>query len=214
MRGLGRIPSPVDERDWKLANFMFAVPEAEIRKSRIWRFIHKTLDQGETPHCCGFSCASFGVNYPVHTNYTNADGDRFYYVCKEIDGEPKEENGSTIRSVAKALKKEGRINAYAFAATPEEIRWWILYRGPVIVGTEWTYDMFDPDKKHHVVPTGSVAGGHAYLLNGYTPSGYFRIQNSWGDTWGLKGRAYIKFEDFSKLFANGGEAMTAVELPK
>ena len=50
-------------------------------------------------------------------------------------------------------------------------------------------------------------------------SGYFPVQNailfqnSWGSGWGQNGRFKMTVQDFASLFANGGEACAAVELP-
>ena len=209
--GLGRIPSPFDVRDYKLSSFMPKVRTTTITE-REWEFPAESLNQDDTNHCTGFSGANFGINLPVQDFYTNEDGHRFYYLCKEIDGEPKNEDGSYIRSIAKVLRNIGRIETYAFASNVEEIKWWVLNRGSVVVGTLWTSDMFTPDENNVIRPTGEVVGGHAYLIRGYI-NGYFIIRNSWGNEWGINGDALISFEDFERIFISGGEAMTAVELP-
>jgi hypothetical protein len=93
------------------------------------------------------------------------------------------------------------------------IKWWILNKGPLIAGTIWTNDMFIPDSDNLIHPTGTVAGGHAYLLNEWTLDNRIGIQNSWDDQWGKKGKAYITAAEFEKIFKYNGEAMAAVELP-
>jgi C1A family cysteine protease len=40
---------------------------------------------------------------------------------------------------------------------------------------------------------GSVSGGHAVCIVGYTPE-YFIIRNSWGEEWGDKGFAYASYD--------------------
>ena len=175
---------------------------------------HSYIANGIGVHnCVGFSMADFGINYPTNTPYTNADGDRFYYLCKAIDGEPNNEDGSTIRSVAKAMVNNLIVDAYAFAPDMISIKWWLLNKGPIIVGTTWTDDMFNPDNSYIIRPTGNVVGGHAYLLNEWRIDNFIGIQNSWGADWGNNGKAYISSEDFEKLFVYDGEAMTAVEIP-
>ena len=210
--GMGLIPSPIDVKDFKLAAYM-PTNLGDLSGSKSWLFNAEPLDQWDKPHCGGFGCADFGINEPIQDNYTNLDGHRFYYLCKEIDGEPNAENGTTLRSVAKALRNEGRINSYAFAKTVDEIAYWLLNKGPVIVGTIWTVDMCASDKNNIIHPTGKVAGGHCYVINEIVDGILFGIQNSWGLRWGIDGKAYISKVDFQSLFLSGGEAIASVELP-
>lgn len=209
--GMGRIPSPPDNRDLKLELFLPAV--TILPKSIIWS-CDTVLDQKDTPHCGGFSAADWGNTRPVDDRYQIQDGHAYYYLCKEIDGEPKKENGTTIRSVARALKQRGRLQAYAFTSHSSTMVQWLLTKGPLIVGTDWTEGMSEPDYKGFIHPIGAVKGGHAYVLLGCnTKKGYFTLLNSWGQDWALNGRAKILIPEFMQLFSSDGECMTAVELP-
>lgn len=214
-RQFGRVPSPPDNRDFKLSHFM---PRGALKQtfitSKKWDFPVESLDQEISNHCCGFAMADFGINLPTFTKYTNDDGHKFYYLCKIEDGEPGMEDGSYIRSVVKVLKNLGKIEAYAFAYDMESIKWWILNRGPMIVGTAWTEGMMIPDEENIIHVIGRTVGGHAYLLNEWREDGYIGIQNSWGTSWGDNGKAYIGSEDFKKIFMYDGEAVTAVEIVK
>lgn len=211
---LGRIPSKFDHRDYKLTDFMpKGLRKLSTITSRKWDFLSDPLNQEATNHCVGFSMANFGINLPVQKNYTNQEGHAFYYMCKEIDGEPENEDGSYIRSAATVLRNRGNIQGYAFAQDIGEIKWWLLNRGPMIVGTIWTENMFEPDAiSYTITPSGEVVGGHAYLLNEWTADNYIGIQNSWGIYWGNNGKGYISKDDFAKIFLRGGEAIAAVEL--
>jgi hypothetical protein len=209
---LGRNRSKFDARDYSLSAFMprkganaFVAPDTR------WEFALPTLNQGDTGHCVGFSMADWGICFPVQDAFTNANGHSFYYKCKIVDGEPEQENGSTVRSAATVLRQEGMIDAYAFASSVNEIKYWLVNKGPLIIGTDWTNDMFTPDSENVIHPTGDVAGGHAYLINEVKDDALFGIQNSWGNEWGIMGRAYIPISEFSVLFRYGGEALAAVE---
>jgi hypothetical protein len=209
---LGRNKSVFDKNDYNLKDFIPRNAYFTSISEKCWDFPATPLNQGTEGHCCGFSMANFGINFPTNTSYTNEDGHSFYYQCKIEDGEPNQENGSTIRSVAKVLKKMGKINAYAFAPDMASIKWWLLNKGPIIVGTAWTNDMLSPKKDNTIDIGGGIVGGHAYLLNEWRSDNYIGIQNSWGYDWGKNGKAYINSVDFEKLFVYDGEALTAVEL--
>lgn len=208
----GRIPSPLDMRDYNVRNFMPKKAPFTVIGSKKWDFIGEPLDQEASGHCVGFSMANFGINLPVNTPYGNKDGHSFYYACKIVDGEPNEENGSYIRTAAKVLKNRNIISTYAFAYDIYAIKWWILNKSPMIIGTVWTEEMLNPKSDNTISVGGSILGGHAYLLNEWREDNYIGIQNSWGNNWGINGKAYIKASDFEKIFKYDGEAMTAVEI--
>jgi hypothetical protein len=171
------------------------------------------LDQGETGHCVGFGWAQWGDTTPINDSYVDDDGHAIYYECKVIDGETGQENGSQVRSGAKAMKNRGRIDAYVFAENMDDIEEWVKTKGPVVVGTDWTNDMFEPDEKGFVRPTGGFAGGHCYLLVGWDDKDNLTFHNSWGISWGLNGFFYMKAADFATLLASEGEACAGLELP-
>jgi Papain family cysteine protease len=172
------------------------------------------LDQGQTNHCVGFGWSGWVDAMPVEGHYQNADAHALYYECKVIDGAPHAENGSNVRSGALALRKRGRLAAFAFAQSTAEIDPWINANGPVVVGTTWTNDMFNPDADGFVKPTGGSAGGHCYvMLERLDDQDAYVFQNSWGKGWGLDGRFKIKRADFDGLLQDQGEACCAAELP-
>lgn len=216
--GLGRRISPLDIKNYRLTDFI-PPKKLDTSGSRVWEFLADPLDQSlgmpveKQGHCPGFCLANFGINLPIQDNFTNADAHRFYYMCKDFDNEPGMENGSCMLSVAKTGKQLGLFGIYAFAQSIDEVSWWILNRGPVMVGTDWTIDMFTPDENNIIHPTGDVAGGHAYLLNEKNDAGYYHKQGSWNG-WGIHGGAYISIEDFAILFRHGGEVIAVVEQPQ
>lgn len=208
---LGWKKAPVDTRDWNLRNFIPPAKEEVSIKVMHWSFIGKSLTQGYTGHCCGFGDANFLINNPINTPCTNEDGHKFYYMCKVIDGEPGNEEGSNIRSAAKVLQQIGRIKNYAFANDFETINWWLLNKGPLIVGTVWYEGMDMPDEYNVVHPIGAVRGGHCYIINGLDET-YYYAQNSWGEGWGNNGAFRILIPDFIKIFTAAGDAISAVEV--
>jgi hypothetical protein len=171
------------------------------------------LDQGQTGHCVGFGWAGWGDAAPVVGTYQNADGHAIYYECKVIDEEPNEENGSTVRSGALAMRNRGRLAAFAFADSMSDIDEWINVHGPVVMGTTWTDDMFHPDGNGYVKPTGGSAGGHCYLmLDRIDAEDAYLFQNSWGSAWGQGGRFKMKRTHVDGLLSDQGEACCSAEL--
>jgi hypothetical protein len=211
-RRFGRIQSPIDERDWCLDKFVPDEPVLVLPKHKKWDFPLPVLDQEQTPYCVGFSMAHFGICEPTFTPYTKKDATEMYYECKEKDGDPRGQSGTTIRSAAKVLRDRGAIENYAFASSIDQIKWWLLNRGPIIVGTIWTEEMMNPDADGNLNIDGFIVGGHAYLLDELTDDDRIGFSNSWGTGWGKNGKAYMSLEDFEKLFERGGEALAAVEL--
>jgi len=115
----------------------------------------------------------------------------------------------------KALQARGLIESYYWAdminPLPDLVDC-LLHVGPVVVGTEWLEQMFDPAADGFLNVSGASAGGHAYKLDGVnTKLGFFRIKNSWGRAWGNHGFGFIHFSDMERLLKNEGEACLAKE---
>jgi hypothetical protein len=210
----GRFLSPIDRRDWKLSQFLTTKEKLTLSlKSKQWS-LDFIPDQGNTGHCGGFSGLNFLNCLPVDDNLPNQVGHDLYYEAKVFDGEPKQENGTCMRSVAKAVLARKRIGGYAFTKNILTLIAWLQQRGPVLTGTNWYYSMEKPDKNGYVHPTGELAGGHAYALIGVDPKRLtFVFANSWGSAWGQKGTFKMYLWDFARLLSEAGEVVTAVELP-
>lgn len=184
-------PLPTNDRQW-LADFQ--------------------LNQGQTGHCVGFGWAGWGDTEPVVDEYADQDGHDIYYETKTIEGDPQGEDGAYPRDGAKAMKNRGRLDTYAAANTIADVVDWLRSKGPVVIGTDWTSDMFEPDSNGFIKPTGSYEGGHCYLLYGIKDD-TLTFKNSWGADWGDNGSFHMKLSDFSMLMQSYGEAWASVELP-
>ncbi len=192
---------------------------AVVQRSVLWGHHGPVLDQGDIGACTGNALADcintdpFAAARP-NGYLTEPDALKLYELATQLDDTPgtypPDDTGSSGLAVCKAGVQLGYLAAYqhalgfnAFGAA--------LQLQPVIVGTNWTEAMFEPDADGTVHPAGQVAGGHEYLALGidYTTQ-RLTFLNSWGESWGDGGRFYMSFTDFSRLLADQGDATVPV----
>jgi C1A family cysteine protease len=216
---LGRLRS-LDERDRR---FSMPAPKSE-RTFRSWLSPGEAWDQGITSQCVSFSVNRWLISHRV-VNKLPMSLEDFYKKCQQNDEwEGESYDGTSVRAGMKVLKSLGLVSSYTWAFEPEQVIRHILEEGPVVVGTDWTNNMFTPDKSGYIWPTSGVVGGHAYLLiavnrkriNPDESLGAVRVLNSWSSSWGEKGRAWLTFDALALLLKGlegwRGEASTAMEL--
>ena len=207
--GLGRLPSPRDDRDYLMAAALpYLTPT--VRPVKRWHS-DRVLQQGQTNHCVGFAMAAWGIAAPVEDPWCDLTGHDIYKACTVLDGCPGFEGGSTLRTGAKVLLHRKRIGTYFFARSVDEALDYLARYGTVVFGTDWTEGMFKPSLFTHVIsPAGKVVGGHAWLGIG-VDARFVTVRNSWGTDWGRGGEARILIADLKKLWARGAEALAATE---
>lgn len=179
------------------------------------------LDQGDVGACTGFALADalgkavLKSTIPAAVVIDNALGLSFYHdntVNDSIRGTyPPTDTGSSSVAVGKTAVKRGLASGYLHITTAAALAT-AIQSGPVIVGTNWYNSMFEPNSKGQVVVTKSsgLAGGHEYVLDSVTTDGYFGFTNSWGTSFGVKGRFYIKQTEFLTLLNDDGDAISLV----
>lgn len=197
-------------------------PATPPDQNYVWALPDPVLDQGDTPHCGGFGGAQWGNLSPVNDHYRNPDGHALYYEAVAIGGFPGTEDGVESRWVAKALQARGRLDTYAFAESVEEIVEWVRTRGPVMMGTDWTASMFEPDPEDGtivVAPNGvaEVLGGHFWVIAGdLVEEGKVLGLNSWGESFGVGGFFRLGYDDLARLLVGlaglPGDAIVSPEL--
>jgi hypothetical protein len=184
---------------------------------KVWPDAEAPLNQGQTGTCVGNGWAQWGNTLPVDDKFDEAAARQIYLETTTYDyGVPDTtlQKGASVRSGAKAMQDRKRLSAYAFASTIEAIASYVQTTGPVVIGSDWTNDMFSPNSSGYITPTGPVEGGHCYVLLGDLPSeDAFEFLNSWGSGWGKGGHFKMKKADFKKLLDANGDACAAVELP-
>lgn len=187
-----------------------------------------TLDQGQLGSCTGNAatkCVSYapmwGPLAPAASvlSVDDAQADETYAVdvyssATALDSYqgtyPPDDTGSDGLSVAKVLTRRGLISGYRHATSMRRTLH-ALSRQPVIVGTEWHEGMFHPDADGRLRRTGALAGGHEYVLDEIdVENKRVWMQNSWGESWGVSGRAYFTWPDFRKLLKADGDCTVFV----
>lgn len=165
--------------------------------------------------CTGHSATQNLNTKPLHTHrevyYNDSVAMRIYGRATQIDpwaGQyPPDDTGSSCLAAAKATKEFGYISAYRWAFGYNEMLA-ALMNNPVVIGTNWYDNMFHPTRVGFLDVSGPLAGGHAYLVVGYSRVyKYFTILNSWSIAWGNKGRGRIRADDMRRLIEDDGEAV-------
>ena len=205
-----------DERDSEYP-MSAVVPAFSDRTYRYWNDQQWWGDQGRNPWCVAYAWLHWAEDGPVtHRKVPPplAAPKYVYDRSQQIDQWPGENyNGTSVRAGAKSLQELGIILGYRWAQDVDVVARAILETGPVVIGSRWYSGMSSPDINYVMNLTGSVLGGHAYVLNGVNKSKeLFRMKNSWGRGWGDNGRAWISFESVNILLKNGGEACLATEI--
>lgn len=209
--GLGRIPSANPKR-----LSAYALPMVKpTRRARHWLVPGGPDDQWSTPQCVAYACNHLLIAHPGPSRHVNRA--RLYGEAQRADywqgGEylgrdhPDYYEGTSVDAGLRVLRSWGLVHEYRWTTSVEVLAAHIIETGPAVVGTEWTEGMANPTPEGRIDATGASLGGHAYLLQyASLDRAEFGILNSWGQAWGLNGRARISFDAMQALLDAAGEA--------
>lgn len=207
-----------DPRDYRILGAVAREPAAWDRDYRWYWDSQLYLDQGASDACTGYGpdhlLADGPVTHRVRPLYDPMELYRANVAQDRADGRVFD-GGATMLAAAKVLRARGAIGEYRFGRTMDEVVAALLTVGPVLLGTAWLAGMDEPDPKTGIVrATGAVRGGHCYEANGISlTTGLIRCKQSWGRSWGRRGRFYLPIEDFEKLLNDDGDAVLFLERP-
>jgi hypothetical protein len=133
---------------------------------------------------------------------------RIYHEARRLDEWPGENySGTSVIAGAKAVKALGAIGEYRWAFGLDDLRLAVGHAGPAVLGINWYTDMEETDANGFIHVGGRIEGGHSIVCFGVNGRDrFFRLQNSWGPTWGVNGVCKISFEDMNRLLREDGEA--------
>ena len=207
-----------------------------------WRITKNTvLDQGPDGSCVGFAVANELLARPAEVRFgSGVEARRFakediYWEAQKIDPWPGGSypgadpfyEGTSILAGVKVAQRIGYFLEYRWTFNLHDLVIGLGYNGPAVVGVNWTTDMYYPDSKGFVRPTGNVVGGHAILARGVKlkfnrhnfdwwnrtwedvdiRSSYVRFRNSWGPGYGLDGDFKMTLLDLDVLLDQRGESV-------
>lgn len=170
------------------------------------------FDQGSLGSCVGNACAGALNTVPLHATgrtLKEADAVALYELATTLDDAPgsypPDDIGSSGLAGAKAAQQRGLISSYQHAFGIDEALQ-ALMAGPVITGTDWHESFDHPDARGLVAISGQVRGGHEFEVLGYDDTRKEVIAaNSWGTSYGLRGRFRFAVATWAELLAAQGD---------
>lgn len=181
------------------------------------------LDQGDVGSCTGHAGTAALGSDPFWTGAQSFLTDphdpheyavMLYSQATMLDPWPgqwePDDTGSDGLSIAKALKARGLISGYQ-AATSLEAALTALAQRVVIVGTSWYSGMYEVAADGRMNVSGATLGGHEFALDELdVENERVWMRNSWGESYGLRGRAWMGWEDLRRLLADFGDCTVLI----
>lgn len=179
------------------------------------------LDQGALGSCTGHagtaalaSEAFWSAGQGAIIGDPHAYAVDLYSAATQIDPWPgayvPEDTGSDGLSIAKVLHARGLISGFQHA-TSLEAALAALAERVVMIGSSWLTGMYNPAPDGCLNVSGETVGGHEYVLDELdVPQQRVWMRNSWGEGWGLAGRAWMSWDDLGKLLADWGDCTVLV----
>jgi hypothetical protein len=177
------------------------------------------LDQGTEGACVGFGFSHELAAEPVIVPVSGPYARQLYFDAQRVDqwpggaypGATPHYEGSSVLAGAKVCKARGLITEYRWAFTLRDLMLSVSHVGPAVIGVSWYQGMIKPDSLHFLKPTGRLMGGHCVCITGISVAKKaFRVHNSWGLGWGVRGQAWLSWDSMALLMRRKGEVCIPV----
>ncbi len=203
-------------RSYGIRGLVQAVPTKPI-----WHASGVTLNQGEEGACVPHAVIAEALASPLRCKPADPQALAFtgYDWCRRNDRYPGEDYaGTDVDAGMRWGREQGWWDSYRWAFGMADVKR-ALTVGPVVLGIDWDEAFYEPRRDGLLVPGGTIVGGHAILLTGWSPRftrlsrapEVYRLKNSWSDSWGINGSGYIRAEDLEHLLVERrGEAAVPI----
>jgi len=210
------------EHDERSRAYRVAPVTAELRSVRWWRHAPIT-DQGELGSCTCEALVSAMACTPAYEPVMRRHprlvldhrlAERLYRVATQVDAFPgawpPDDTGSSGLAACKAARRAGYVSGYRWGFGLDDTLS-ALRAAPVMLGVRWYEGMDAPSWSGEARVYGSLRGGHEVCLTGIdVDAKRVWFDNSWGEAWGVDGRAWMSWSTLEELLAEDGDAVQLV----
>ena len=194
----GMLPSVIDGSE-----IIFQEPIKNIGLPKRFSYMNnlpEVLDQGSNPICVPCSLSAY-LNWEMNLK-TGQEVDNGIELFDIYDSRTSYGDGMTFKEALRYLQKEGvatikgnvKINRYAKVNSIHALKHALIMNGPCVGGLP----VYNSYRTEFWDKRGDLEGLHAVCIVGYTEDGFI-IRNSWGESYGEDGYAFITNEDANKF---------------
>lgn len=185
------------------------------------REVLPVFDQGQLGSCTANAALGCLVTAPFAVPgvaFTEDDAVALYEAETKLDDSqipghyPPDDTGSSGPWSMQALQQAGLIQTWRHTRSTHTALQ-LLLDGPISIGVAWYQSMFTPDADNvlEVFTASGIAGGHQVCVTALDVERQcVLIRNSWGESWGVQGHAWLKWSDLDSLLAGGGDVVQPV----
>ncbi len=178
------------------------------------------LNQRTEGACVGFGWSAQLAVGPIHNPTDNVYAQDYYRSAVHVDRAAGRywAVGASVLAGAQVARRRKVITGYRWAFGIDDVIDTLVVKGPVLLGLNWYDSMYRTRPDGRVRVDGSIVGGHCILATGYIHlhprwgGSWIEWVNSWGPTYGVDGKGYIRATDLGDLLQQSGEACIADEV--